>query len=228
VGDFHSCAILLDGTVSCWGSNSEGQVGHGEVGTTQPPAPVPNIVFAEAGDAGLDQTCVLLQNRTLRCWGRYAAIDFLQQVDQVQVGRRFSCAVVAGRVHCWGANDHGQLGDGTFVDRASASPVLEIDDARSLALGSSHGCVVAGAGELWCWGDNQAAQLNDGNWPHDRGTPARVDIDPVRFGEGFRHACVSLESGRVECWGWNEWGQVGFDTAAIHLVPTRVLGLDPR
>jgi alpha-tubulin suppressor-like RCC1 family protein len=230
LGDFHSCAVLGTGEVACWGLNSDrAPVGHGNLNEAQPIDLVPGVLDAVAGDAGLDQTCVIRGDRTVTCWGRDSQEEELANVDEVRVGRRHSCAISGARVFCWGDNDHGQLGDGTFVPHSRPLPVLEVSDARRLAMGSSHVCAVAGAtGELWCWGDNFAAQLNDGNWPNDRAAPARVEgLSGVLFGDGFRHACVSIERGAIECWGWNEWGQVNFSTAAIEAAPSIVLGLEP-
>jgi alpha-tubulin suppressor-like RCC1 family protein len=232
LGDYHSCAVLATGEVSCWGLNgtygSVTPVGHGAFGERRPPGLVPGVSGAVHGDAGLDQTCVVRQDRTVTCWGRDSLEEELSDVDAVAIGLFHTCAISGGRVFCWGSNEHGQLGDGTFFNRIRPMPALDLTEARSLAVGATHSCAVVAGGGLFCWGDNYAAQLNDGGWPIDRASPARVDgLTGVLFGDGSRHSCVHTDAEQIECWGWNAWGQVNFATTAIEVVPTVVLGLEP-
>jgi alpha-tubulin suppressor-like RCC1 family protein len=61
-------------------------------------------------------------------------------------------------VWCWGANDRGQVGDGTTIDRRAPVPVAGLPHATAIDCGGEHTCAVAG-GELYCWGDNRYGQL---------------------------------------------------------------------
>src|SRR5688500_2710144 len=71
------------------------------------------------------------------------------------VGRDHACALRAdGEVWCWGRNDRGQLGDGTFVDRSAPAPVAGLNDAIALSAGPAHTCVVHVSGAVGCWGTN--------------------------------------------------------------------------
>src|SRR5437879_2055260 len=72
-GGWHTCALLQDGTVRCWGDNTYGQMGNGasegSVSTTPAPSAT-GITTATARSSGAEHSCVLLQDGTVRCWGR--------------------------------------------------------------------------------------------------------------------------------------------------------------
>jgi alpha-tubulin suppressor-like RCC1 family protein len=70
-GNGHTCAILADRTVRCWGRNSEGQLGNDTISSKGIPTPVKvsSIASAVAVTGGFQHTCVLLKDRTIKCWG---------------------------------------------------------------------------------------------------------------------------------------------------------------
>jgi alpha-tubulin suppressor-like RCC1 family protein len=79
------------------------------------------------------------------------------------VGAAHACAALAdGTVRCWGANDAGQLGDGSLVDRSTPVAVSGVTGARAVAVGAGHGCALTGDGRVLCWGGNAQGQLGDG------------------------------------------------------------------
>jgi hypothetical protein len=85
-----------------------------------------------------------------------------------------SCALTsAGRVRCWGLNDHGQLGDGTRTDRSTPVAVESLSGVASIAVGSFHTCALMSSGAVRCWGSNDAGQLGDGTTT-DRSRPVAV------------------------------------------------------
>ena len=65
-------------------------------------------------------------------------------------------------MYCWGGNDEGQLGDGSFVDSAALVAVQGLGAVAALATGHHHSCAITASGVRWCWGDNSAGQLGDG------------------------------------------------------------------
>src|SRR5213594_870733 len=72
-GAEHSCAVLRDGTMRCWGDNNFGQLGNGSPQgsfSTTPSGPVTGITTAIGASSGAEHTCALLQDGSLRCWGR--------------------------------------------------------------------------------------------------------------------------------------------------------------
>jgi alpha-tubulin suppressor-like RCC1 family protein len=69
-GDGYACALLSNGTVSCWGSNGKGMLGLGTAsGALSPPTTVPNLTGVVAVAAGSQHTCALLSAGNVKCWG---------------------------------------------------------------------------------------------------------------------------------------------------------------
>lgn len=91
-GSAHTCAIRVPGGAAyCWGYNEHGAVGNGTNVTTPTPTLVSHLgLNAAAISAGLEHTCAI---------------------------RWIGAIPGQGYALCWGANDHGQLGDGTLTDR---------------------------------------------------------------------------------------------------------------
>jgi hypothetical protein len=69
VGDEHTCALLVDGTVWCWGDNTYRQTGQPTAGNVLTPALVPGITAVTQIVAGADATCAVLADASVTCWG---------------------------------------------------------------------------------------------------------------------------------------------------------------
>jgi alpha-tubulin suppressor-like RCC1 family protein len=81
----------------------------------------------------------------------------------VSAGERHTCIVSAdGSAWCWGANESGQLGDGTVTDRGTPVQVLGLGDLTSVATGGYHTCAMQSSSRTWCWGANDVGQLGLG------------------------------------------------------------------
>jgi len=131
VGGAHACALLGDGTVKCWGDNTDGECAVDGAAPQPKPVPIAGVVGATALVAGSASTCALLKTGTLMCWGnnfmgelgggltngssrQAVPVKGLANVKQMGIGRNNPCAVTtAGDVYCWGDNDKGKVGDGT-------------------------------------------------------------------------------------------------------------------
>jgi alpha-tubulin suppressor-like RCC1 family protein len=102
-------------------------------------------------------------------------------VRQVARGASHTCVLEdSGRVRCWGARDHGHLGDG--IDNTSATSAPGASAVTGLDVGSGvtqiearggHTCVVRNGSEIRCWGLNDMGQLGDGTTT-DRAVPTVV------------------------------------------------------
>jgi alpha-tubulin suppressor-like RCC1 family protein len=134
----------------------------------------------------------------------------VKAASRVATGFEFSCAVLLdGSAHCWGANEHGQLGNGGQTDQLRPVKVDSSERFVDLCAGSEHACATSDRGEVWCWGSNQRGQLGQGNRT-TQSRPARVTLDgaPTQLACGFHHSCALLGSGELWCWGKNFEGEL--------------------
>lgn len=68
-GESHNCALLVDGTVQCWGNNEYGELGNGTTETSWTPVKTTGISNAVAVAAGWEYSCAVIRDGTVRCWG---------------------------------------------------------------------------------------------------------------------------------------------------------------
>ena len=169
------------------------------------------------------------------------AVLGLPTTADVAVGTFSACALsIAGEVHCWGANDAGQLGRRN--DLGSATPVaIDVPPLRVLRAGVGAYAGIDFAGGVWLWGTLSLARPDeisavsgtelyccadaDGALGDGCFAPARVDTLPaniVDIGLGREHACALTDDGRVFCWGGNRSGQLGQGDVRPRAEPTEV------
>ena len=179
-GTFHACALLKAGTVSCWGSNSDGSLGDGTANPTTVPVTVSGVTTAMAVAAGADHSCALLSNGTVWCWGQnsygqlgngtYNPSDAPVQVSgitnatTIAAGGAHTCARLStGSVVCWGWNNYGQLGNGSMPTNSDV-PVTVSGISKSTAVtgGLEHTCELNASGGLACWGYGGDGELGNG------------------------------------------------------------------
>jgi alpha-tubulin suppressor-like RCC1 family protein len=86
--------------------------------------------------------------------------DVLVGAQAIATGSEHSCALsTAGGVRCWGANQYGQLGDGTLDDRHSPPSVDVLGGVQAISTGGYHTRALMKTGGLRCWGDNSTGAL---------------------------------------------------------------------
>jgi alpha-tubulin suppressor-like RCC1 family protein len=139
VGAAHGCAVDQGGSVSCWGDDSDGQLGDGTMMSSEAPVPV-GSGYTQVS-CGRAHSCALATNGAISCWGnnddgqlgdgttqshgRPAPVGGDTDWLMVRTGAHSSCGIHAeGTVQCWGNNDHGQVGDGTTSPRPTPTDVL--------------------------------------------------------------------------------------------------------
>ncbi|MCC6901410.1 MAG: hypothetical protein IT377_20725 [Polyangiaceae bacterium] len=226
----HACAVHQNGSVSCWGQNSHGQLGTGTLEPSLTPKPVIGLKAAIAVAVGYIFSCAAESSGTVRCWGWNASgalgignldaksyptpvpVAGVSGAVQVVAGNHYGCARTAsGAVYCWGYNGSGQLGIGSGVENSpTAAPVVGLTDAVWLSGGQSHACAVRKGGTVRCWGRNYFGQLGDGTTV-DQDAPVTVVgvVDAARVSAGGEHTCALRSSGELICWGANGSGQLG-------------------
>jgi alpha-tubulin suppressor-like RCC1 family protein len=254
-GGEHTCVLTTTGGVKCWGHNNFGGIGDGT--RTPRPAPV-DVVGLGSGvaavAAGRHFTCAITVAGGVKCWGlnesgqvgdgtnenRWSPVDVVglqHGITAIGAFGNHACAVLqSGGVKCWGANQSGELGDGTGADssipvdvKGLVGPVVAIAPGGRHA-GGSHTCVVVEGGGVECWGGNTSGQLGDGT-KTARPTPVRVtglNSGAVAVAVGGYHSCALLATGGVRCWGWNGAGQLGDGTTRDRLTPVEVIEREVR
>ena len=204
--------------------------------------------------AGYAHACALLDNGSVRCWGRdwYGALgndsEYVNQDIPVDVAGPFSRPTVAitagsdhtcalldtGDVKCWGLDSLGQVGiGGTGFPRPNQATPVDVVGLSgrvvAIAAGEHHTCALLDTGGIECWGDNRYGQTGDGDPYYRRTTPVRVvglSSGVVEVAPGGRHTCALLDTGGVMCWGDNSYGQLGNgSTNDFESIPTAVTGL---
>jgi len=227
-GGSHTCAILVDGAVWCWGSNAHGAVGGNALKVSTPIKRdgLPGSATAVAG--GRDHTCSLDSDGGVSCWGgntegqlgdgtteeRTTPVTVLNlpQASQIASGWVHNCALLTdGTVQCWGANSAGQLGDGTTEARPEAVEVAGLTDVIAIGAGSTFSCALRSEGKIYCWGAGASGHLG-----HGAITDQLVPELPVKtygtasfFAVGSSHACGAWGPTDVRCWGLDNEGQLG-------------------
>ena len=231
VGIEHACAILNDDSVSCWGSNSSGQLGQPLTTTSSSsPLPVP-AVTAKAVAVGLEHTCIITLTGSVQCWGsnvrgqlgqpadglkRYqpqAAITGLS-AKTIKSVYNFTCAIASDdTVKCWGDNLHGQLGNNSKVDSSVIVSAGSLAGVTQLTVGAYHSCASTSS-SISCWGRNDSGELGS-NGTTSLSVPTRTTAVRANVGQlvaGASHTCA-LSGTTVECWGSNASKQLSGSTA---------------
>lgn len=228
LGGLHSCAILEDGRLRCWGADDKGQLG-----------PAGDTRFREIA-AGVTHSCGRTTEGRTVCWGandRGQLGDGTRTThrdarpvpgsdDQVALalGAAHSCALTRnGEIECWGANDAGQLGAGDNRDRATPVTVAGQLRFSAVAAGWRHDCAITTDGLALCWGDNSSGQLGDGT-TENRNVPTPINSS-LRFRTvtaGRAHSCGLTTTGQLYCWGSNDAGQLGIGSRADASTPRQV------
>ncbi|MDW5597872.1 hypothetical protein VSS74_26195 [Conexibacter stalactiti] len=217
-GGDETCALRGDRTVVCWGSGVSGQLGRGTVSSSPTPVAVAGLTDATAVTVGGAHACALRADGIALCWGdnragqlgsdRAASTTTPVAVTGVNgavaVANGASdhrCAVIhdAG-VTCWGANDRGQLGDGTTVDRIVPAAVRGLPLADEVAVGDKHSCALVEV-QVSCWGEGENGRLGNGSLS-DRATPVTIPgLQAVHVAAGFKSTCAVTLTSNVACWG---------------------------
>ena len=211
----HTCALLSDDDVKCWGESTYGQVG----------IPGVNSWGDRESDMGAGHPAV-----PLSAYGT---------VQSISAGWQHTCVVVGewGDVKCWGQNTYGKLGLGD-TDNRGRNEYLAMSDLPNVDLGtdgsgadysasqislsrdtgSQHVCVLLNLGDVKCWGSNEYGQLGQDDTTERGSSSGQMhnDLARIQLGKsatsvsvGANHSCAVLNTGSVQCWGLNDVGQLG-------------------
>jgi alpha-tubulin suppressor-like RCC1 family protein len=192
--------------------------------------------------AGRDQTCALLSPRGgVLCWGEGLAGQLgdgtstaspvpiaasgIAGATAVDAGEQHSCAVVGGRVACWG---NAQAASEALRPSDIPETVPGVSGAVAVSAGSSHNCALLGTGQVQCWGLGDAGELGNGR-DSDSASPVAVagigSATAISASAGF--SCAVLAGGSVRCWGRGRDGELGNGASADSATPVAVSGIGP-
>jgi alpha-tubulin suppressor-like RCC1 family protein len=188
-GGHHTCAIRNNGMLYCWGQNDHGQLGNG----TNTDSTVPVAVSAQ------------------NAWTGYGSAGGINAIA-LSAHYEYTCALMSDlSVWCWGDNNWGQLGNGTFTDSSIPVKVTGLSDVNGISAGGTYACALLNTDNVECWGGHVSDGINPPQPPTNvlhSGGDALSDVSAISTGSAFSCAIVSTDH-HVECWGSNTWGQLG-------------------
>jgi alpha-tubulin suppressor-like RCC1 family protein len=133
----------------------------------------------------------------------------------IAAGGKVTCLLQEGRAACWGQNQKGQVGDGTFEDRHAPAAVTVVDGTiTALAVGYTHACALRSGGDIVCWGSGVSDASASG-----------VLTGYQAVSAGSSHTCGLTNGGEVRCWGRNALGGLGDGTTENRPEPVDAVGL---
>lgn len=271
-GGRHTCALLNNSGVKCWGDSFKGQLGYGstqdrgsflgQMGDDLPFVDLGTNLLAEQIVAGTSHTCVLLNNARVKCWGDGSdgqlgygdtqnrgdmpgqmgdSLDFVDlgqhggsdlAVIQLTAAREQTCALLDNeRVKCWGNSASGELGNGNRDNRGSAPgqmgnnlSFVDFGENRSavlVACGPFNTCGVLLDGSVKCFGAGSLGALGNadvqdlGVLPGQMGEALPVvnlgeNVTVLALSQGNFFTCALLDIGQIKCWGRGTDGSLGY------------------
>lgn len=219
--DWHKCAIKRDRSLWCWGENYIGQLGDGTTEYRR----LPTIVAPDKKWTTVTTSIGLGQSTPVG--GPTPGPPPAPPPGPSSSGALgHTCAIADdARLLCWGVNQTGQLGEGTFNESWSPVEVSGGGAWRAVDAGTEHTCGIQIDGSLWCWGSNDFGQLG-AKTPQEQPVPWRVsdEVDWVEVAAGQFHTCALRRDGSVWCAGRNDLGQLGLGGIAYQTEPALVLG----
>ncbi len=243
----HTCTLMNDQSVMCWGSNRYGQLGNNALSLHPFPILVQGLSGVASLSAGSYPTCGLLADGSMDCWGLNTsgqlgngmttnsatpvAVNGLSQVTQIATGYTYTCAVInggsSGTVACWGDNTFGQLGNGTASTTPVTTPatISGLSGVVQVSGGLDHTCALkSDYATIECWGKNNYGQLGNESTTSSY-VPVAVHLSlpggsVQSVAAGAQHTCALLANGTVECWGDGSLGQMGDNGQNLSQNPT--------
>ncbi len=239
IGYGHTCVIASDSLPYCWGYNAKGQIGNNAVANRLAPTAV-NVAGVLASKtvlsiaANSQSTCVIASDSKPYCWGynnvsqlgNGNTTDSLVPIQStsavpsdgstaisVSSGSYNSCLIASNyQSYCWGLNTNGQIGDGSNVNKSTATLVSTTNiigaPAATISVTGTTKLINAN-GNVWRrYTNNKNVDISTKNWS--------------KFAAGTSHNCAVDTDGQAYCWGLNTNGQLGDNSTTQRNTPTAV------
>ncbi len=189
-GNFHTCAVLRDSSVRCWGANYSGELGPGISGARGTPQVVAGLTGVVSVTAGGSDVCAVMTDASVKCWGK----NNYGQLGDGTVVSRSTIQPVPGltNVAMMAAGDRGARQSGHH---------LRAEDRR-------HRVVLGSERLRRCWRRNED--------PATLARPAHDAQQCDRDRLGRRQSCAMHANGSLSCWGQNYYGAVGVGTNGVN------------
>lgn len=240
----HSMAIMSDGSLWAWGSNSDGQIGDGDTNYSMlvkyvkiPKQIFPSGVTAIAG--GNKHSLALKTDGSVWTWGSNESGQLgdgtqwsrnwnpkqviANSVVEIAAGYHHSLAIKTdGSLWAWGSNGYGQFGDGNNGIGLIPKQVIS-SGIKSVAAGAYHTLILKTDGSLWSCGGNNSGQLGDGT-STDSNIPKKIiSSGIIAIAAGGYHSLAVKSDGSLWVWGSNARGKLGDGTETNSLLPKQII-----
>lgn len=208
-GQYHTCATLANGTMKCFGYNTQGNLGYNHT----------NHLGNESGEMSALMAVT---------FGTHSNVWKLPK----NLGEAHTCALPTtafGDLFCWGYGFNGPLGVDSNINYGSSAnsmvsvtaALLGTDKVVQADSRGFHTCAITSSGTLKCWGYNFDGQLGqESNLDLGNSTGEMAALTAINLGtgktaasvaNGQSHTCAILNDGTLKCWGLNDNGQLGQD-----------------
>jgi alpha-tubulin suppressor-like RCC1 family protein len=200
----HMCVAHVDGTVLCWGTNTDHQLGNPNSHSDKPVV-VPGITDAVEVVSGMHSTCARHKSGQVTCWGDLvqpwgapAKVATVTDAIALGAGDRHACAVLRdGSLTCWGDDADGQLGRRPFSVRTRSEAVPGLPAIARIASNGTRTCAIDRTQRVWCW---ETPAYDD-----KAGTVAIPALVPELAGAldlslGYQQGCVIRGDRTLACW----------------------------
>lgn len=243
-GSTHSVALLVDGTVWAWGSNSGSQIDADTGQNVFVPIQIEGLPAIVAIAAGFRHTLALDEDGDVWAWGENESgelgdgtqttraeprrVENVLDAIGIVGGGTFSAALLAdGTVSAWGGNDFGETGTGRTDDPVLVPQVVPgIDSVVALAGGVRHILALREDGSVWGWGSGRSGQLGDGDASPDNigNAPGAIGgiTSAVGIGVAFETSYAELSDGALVAFGLGNEGEIGNGSLSGVASPTAV------
>nr|WP_232345802.1 InlB B-repeat-containing protein [Bifidobacterium choladohabitans] len=246
VGDSFSLAVGSDGNAYAWGQNWYGQLGDGTKTNRNTPVMVKtpdrktypdlpaDFTYVQVS-AGYHHSLAVGSDGNAYAWGNSqtttvmvskpegAPADFTYM--QVSAGYDYSLAVGSdGNAYAWGNNEHGQLGDGTTINRYAPVKVGKPADFTyvQVSAGTYHSLALGSDGNVYTWGNSQTTPVMVEKPDRKMYPDLPRDFTYVQVSAGSSHSLALGSDGNVYAWGNNRYGQLGDGTRTTRTTPVMV------
>lgn len=226
VGRLHSCALLMDRTLWCWGDNGFGQLGlpvesGGDpfVNARRDPIQVPGLSPVADVVGSSDNTCVITTDRRARCWGsafgRTVANSVADRVaaftgvNSISVGIQHMCAITTLLAECVGSARLGSTSPGYSewsIERQNLLKITSSGDTDCLSYSDN---------AIKCYGKNFSGEAGadptvSGDFIAIPRSVAGI-AGPASVIGNYASFCALLENSTATCWGNNGGGRIGIE-----------------